>query len=205
MHEKIMAMYPGNSLFESISSLINSGKKKNAKGVALTPSNVVEWIKSTNVLAYNAGKFAMSLDMYDMKSQAVCKIDQIGGPSALHVIQAMEARANETDNVFPRYVYSILNIESFASGVFMEVPPRAPTWETYGKLRRRLYALLFSLKEGEERKLGEIPVETMSLSTIYSDTKFSREELEYPDAEFYDSLPPECKFSSYKDVVAAPL
>lgn len=205
MHEKIKAMYPSDSLLESVAALINSGKKKNANGVKLTADNVVEWIKSTKVLAYHADKFATSLDMYDMKAQAVCKIDQVGGPNALHVIQAMEARANETDNVFPRFVYSILNLENFSGGVFMEVPPRVPTWEIYRKFRCRQYALLFPLKQGEERKLGEIPIETMNLSTIYTDSKYCVERLEYPDAEFYDSLPPECKFSSYKDAVSAPL
>ena len=202
-HQKICDMYPRDSLLESLAAFINSGMTSGA--VRLKPGNEVEWIKSVSFLESYADKFAASLEMYEMKTRAKAEIDQVGGSDGFLVVQAMEARARETDNIFPRLAYSVLCIEIMSSGIFLEVPPRIPAWQVYKTLRRRAYALLFSLKQSETRPLGEIPVETMSLSTVYADSGYCIEGTETPDAEFYDTLPPKYKFSSYKKAVSAPL
>lgn len=192
--------YPSNSQLESMAALIHSGTTSGA--VRLKPGNEVEWIKSVGFLAPYADKFTTSLTEYKIESNE--KPEEIK-PDYLSIIREIGARANETGHSFPHIVYCILGTGVMSSGVFLEAPPRIPTWQVYKAIRRRAYALLFSLRQSEALPLKEVVIRTMSFSTVYTDSDYYVEGVESPDTEFYDALPPKYKFSSYKEVVSAPL
>ena len=197
---EVCIRYPSDSQLESLAALIHSGTTSGT--VRLKPGNEIEWIKSVGFLAPYADMFAMSLTEYKIEPSE--KSDEIKADN-LSIIREMGARANETGHSFPRIAYCILGTGVMSSSVFLEAPPRVPTWQVYKAIRRRAYALLFSLKQSDALPLKDVAIETVSFSTVHTESNYCVEGTETPDAEFYKALPSKYKFSSYEEAVSAPL